>query len=837
MNKFKRKLLKADNLIEQNDLFSAEKILRKVFNEAQGRYRVDAAAMLGVLLEQKGEYENAIHFLEEALKILPNDEALSVSLGAAWIGVGEYQKATVIYNKVLSINSLNVSALNGYAGSLYKQGDKENAKDYFLQALKIEDNSQIYYNLGFIYLEEEDYSNAEFYFKKSLELNDKYEVAYLRLAYIYSIQDMFPQSELILRTCLKLFGESYDSYNDLGAVLHDQWKILESIEAYNRALQFCSESKECVTAKKNLAYNYLTLGRLDLGWPYYEYRRTEDIGGHSGFKWKAWWGEDDISESHILLYHEQGIGDTVTFASCVAEVVQKARHCTILVQYKLEKLFERSFPEATVISLNEKLMGGETTSMIVRGKKDVSWIESKRKIDYQVALGSLPSIFRKNIDLFPECIKYLKVDDNREKYWKSKVSLLGAGLKIGICWTSSNQKGAAAKDNLKLADWISVLKIKGVDWIDLQYNGGDDEIKLVASKFGVKIHQFKEVDMFDDLDETAALISVLDLVLSPSTAVDMIADAVGVPVLQLYYGGEWWGMGKEYHQFHPNIRNLVYREEGVWRNVACLVEPTANFLEMILHAEVPLKTLWLSWVEEYIRTGRFIMAEKYLRKVLTQYPDDHESNFLLNRVLVSRENIITRYGKFICPSSYDILYSSLKKYGEYAGCNPGVYEQLIQSGATVIDIGAGIGANTVVFSKLVGAGNVVAVELEELSQNLLYINLLQNNIKNVTLLIEESWGDSLENITQCDFIRVDASLFNVNVLDKLDVIVKKYKPLLFIEGLSVEELSKVKAYLYSIKYDAVSQDALLYIEDNFNSSSENIFEDRLLNSFLGVPAI
>jgi 23S rRNA U2552 (ribose-2'-O)-methylase RlmE/FtsJ len=281
----------------------------------------------------------------------------------------------------------------------------------------------------------------------------------------------------------------------------------------------------------------------------------------------------------------------------------------------------------------------------------------------------------------------------------------------------------------------------------------------------------------------------------------------------------------------------VYREEGVWRNVACLVEPTANFLEMILHAEVPLKTLWLSWVEEYIRTGRFIMAEKYLRKVLTQYPDDHESNFLLNRVLVSRENIITRYGKFICPSSYDILYSSLKKYGEYAGCNPGVYEQLIQSGATVIDIGAGIGANTVVFSKLVGAGNVVAVELEELSQNLLYINLLQNNIKNVTLLIEESWGDSLENITQCDFIRVDASLFNVNVLDKLDVIVKKYKPLLFIEGLSVEELSKVKAYLYSIKYDAVSQDALLYIEDNFNSSSENIFEDRLLNSFLGVPAI
>ena len=64
MNKFKRKLLKADNLIEQNDLFSAEKILRKVFNEAQGRYRVDAAAMLGVLLEQKGEYENAIHFLE-----------------------------------------------------------------------------------------------------------------------------------------------------------------------------------------------------------------------------------------------------------------------------------------------------------------------------------------------------------------------------------------------------------------------------------------------------------------------------------------------------------------------------------------------------------------------------------------------------------------------------------------------------------------------------------------------------------------------------------------------------------------------------------------------------
>jgi FkbM family methyltransferase len=92
----------------------------------------------------------------------------------------------------------------------------------------------------------------------------------------------------------------------------------------------------------------------------------------------------------------------------------------------------------------------------------------------------------------------------------------------------------------------------------------------------------------------------------------------------------------------------------------------------------------------------------------------------------------TRHGPMLYPAGDTYIGPCLDTYGEYCPGEADVFRQLVRPGAVVAEIGANIGAHTVLFSRLTGAeGRVYAFEPQRLVFQMLCANLALNGLSNV----------------------------------------------------------------------------------------------------------
>ena len=107
----------------------------------------------------------------------------------------------------------------------------------------------------------------------------------------------------------------------------------------------------------------------------------------------------------------------------------------------------------------------------------------------------------------------------------------------------------------------------GVHFVNLQYDECGNELEQARAEFGVTLHHFSEVDMLDDLDETAGLMKALDLVISAQTAVSAQAGALGVPCWQIGGGADWTALGAEHNPWYPAMKCFRRRWGQPWSGV------------------------------------------------------------------------------------------------------------------------------------------------------------------------------------------------------------------------------------------------------------------------------
>ena len=88
----------------------------------------------------------------------------------------------------------------------------------------------------------------------------------------------------------------------------------------------------------------------------------------------------------ILIWSEQGVGDTITWSSCISYVASQAKHCILECQEKLVPLLKRSFPNIEVKA------------------EDRSFDAERNNFDYHIPMGSL----YKNLSI--ETFQKTKVD-------------------------------------------------------------------------------------------------------------------------------------------------------------------------------------------------------------------------------------------------------------------------------------------------------------------------------------------------------------------------------------------------------------------------------------------
>ena len=178
-------------------------------------------------------------------------------------------------------------------------------------------------------------------------------------------------------------------------------------------------------------------------------------------------------------------------------------------QEKLVPLFKRSFPNIEIKTENK------------------SFDLERDDFDFHLPMGSIYKHFIEDIGKNTKVEAYLVPDPVRVKYWKDCLNSLGNGPFIGISWKSSNMSSNRLLNYAPISEWSPILKIPDVTFINLQYKDFVDDLTKIQDELGVKVHNFDDLDHYNNLDDVAALCSALDMVVSTKITVTSISAGVG----------------------------------------------------------------------------------------------------------------------------------------------------------------------------------------------------------------------------------------------------------------------------------------------------------------------
>ena len=171
--------------------------------------------------------------------------------------------------------------------------------------------------------------------------------AYCNIGNVFAAQGDLEEAIIAYRKSLSINPNSVVAYSHMAAVFADQGKLEEAIEAYSKALAINPDYGD---AHNGLSFALLNAGELKRGLDEYEWRwkSTKYISSKRHFSQPLWDGQKSLKNKKILLWCEQGVGDTINWASCLPLVTSQARHCIVECQEKLVPLLSRSFPNVEV---------------------------------------------------------------------------------------------------------------------------------------------------------------------------------------------------------------------------------------------------------------------------------------------------------------------------------------------------------------------------------------------------------------------------------------------------------------------------------------------------------
>ena len=236
-----------------------------------------------------------------------------------------------------------------------------------------------------------------------------------------------------------------------------------------------------------------------------------------------WRGEKNLQNKIILLVAEQGLGDTIQFARYAPMVAALGAKVLLGVRPSLTALM------ATVPGVSQVYGGGEVLP----------------EFDLYCPLLSLPLAFETELATIPSQVPYIWPPEDRIAKWRERLPQNGR-LRIGICWAGIAGHQNNRRRSIPIERFGTILSVPGIDFVNLQKEVSEAEAAIL-SEHGV--NQFGQE--FADFADTAAIVSMLDLVISVDTSVAHLAGAMAKAVALLV-------------PFSPDFRWMLNRTDSPW---------------------------------------------------------------------------------------------------------------------------------------------------------------------------------------------------------------------------------------------------------------------------------
>ena len=506
---------------------------------------------LGLIYLRSGKPELARHSFVKALNLAPDSMTTRQELANALQAAGSPYDAIPIYESILESSPDSIPTLTNLASAYTASGLHAQAIHSYRRLLELQGNSpETLFLLGNTYRSAGMPGDAETVYRSALEINPHLSGALNNLGLALYEQAMYKDAERCFRRSLDIEQRQSDAYINLAKCLQEQRELSAAKTVLEKALVFHPEKPEI---HWDFSLILLKLGQFEDGWKEYEWRLKGEGLVFRSAPLPVWHGED-ISTKTILVTAEQGIGDEIMFSSCFQDLARLAAHVVIDCEYRLAPLFNRSFPECVIRPDKHADSPVQTSSF--------------SGIDVYISAGSIPQYLRKHLCDFPRLEGYLSANPAMIEKWRTRYRALDKNMNVGISWRGGHISRKKQRSS-SIKDWLQVLKVPGINFINMQYGDIQADIELARTISGTSIYHWQDSDPLKNMDDFAAQISALDLVIAVDNSTVHLAGALGIETWVLQpYNPDWrWLQDADDSYWYPSILQFHPSAHGEWRRM------------------------------------------------------------------------------------------------------------------------------------------------------------------------------------------------------------------------------------------------------------------------------
>lgn len=282
----------------------------------------------------------------------------------------------------------------------------------------------------------------------------------------------------------------------------------------------------------------LATGNFERGWKLMECHYQYLIKRHCASLPHPFWNGESLAGRTVIFRRDPTLGEQILYVNALDELVDRGCRVVVECEERLVALFQRSFPRLEVIP---RLNPPHPRALA----PDISLQAS-----YSAALRSL----RDRLHKYPQHRGYLKPMPERVAYWRQETRRIAPmGLRVGVAWRSLRGSTVTQYTSV-IQDWENLFRVPGVTFFRLQYDECTDELAYVREHFGCDIKDLAGIDLFNQIDELAALIASLDLVVLTSGVNMHVAGAVGTPCFEIMARHSFHFLGQGFDVFYPASR-------------------------------------------------------------------------------------------------------------------------------------------------------------------------------------------------------------------------------------------------------------------------------------------
>jgi len=598
------------------DSDGAEACYRKIISACPGHY--EALHLLGIIEHSHGNLVEAEQLIGSAIALHGgNSPFFAMNYGLVLQQLKRFEEAEKFFR--LAVEKLPESAQAHFnLGSLLQENLRFlEAKQHFKKAVRLDPkDAPSWHNLGKIHDEERSPDLAYNCFQKALEAQPEFVPSMASLGCVLRDFYRLDESYRIHFRVLELEPENDVALSNIALTCRQMGRMNEAVGYYSRLLMLDLDN---FYAHYNLALLLLEIGDLANGWVEFEYRWRDSRATTTQprpFPQPRWEG-GELNGKTLMVWGEQGVGDHLRYASLFPELIARTDKLMVETDARVIPLFARSFPAISFVP--------------ERPVPDPVLMDSA--IDFQIPMASCARWLRSRIESFPTNPAYFVADAEKRARWAERLQALPNRLKVGVSWRSGLTGLGRQFCYADIAQWLPIFSVPGVDFINLQYDDCRNELARLRELGGPELHQWPDIDLKDDFDDVAALVSELDLIISAPISAAELSGGLGIPtwILQLNHVS-YVNHGTDGFPWHPSVQLFSREWNEPWEPIVARIAERLSALvqgvpETAMQSMSPAELLNQQGITAY-QAGAYEEATGYFRAAAELVPEcpDYPTN-------------------------------------------------------------------------------------------------------------------------------------------------------------------------------------------------------------------